>query len=426
MSHVSLSPTAPQHPASLRMANEMHSDLVERILPFWTSMRDDEKGGFHGAADAAGVIVEGAPRSLVLMSRILWTYAEAARYLGDPGLLDHADHAAAFLDRHFVTPDGGACWSVSPDGEVLDQRRLTYGLSFLLYGYATHAIALRECAPERRAALRHAEAQADRVFRFIHTRCWNGDFMAESAAPAVGEEAEFETPFRDQDSAGFSMNTHLHVLESVTRYLLMRADPAVEALLLQITANCRHRIYNAGTRHLDLYMDPAGRRLTDIASFGHDIEYSWLLVETIEILAAQSERPDGYAWLLASAKKDALVIADFVLRHGRHPSGAVANEGYEDRIVHPETIWWTQAEAIVGFVNAWQLSGDEAFLDAAVAVWDYVKAEMLDPSGEWLSRGRDFITPTAGTFDGSLVNPWKCPYHNGRAVIEVGRRLLRK
>ncbi|MDI9471258.1 MAG: AGE family epimerase/isomerase [Bacillota bacterium] len=425
MSHVSLSPIAPQHPASVRMATEMHNDLVERILPFWTGMRDDEKGGFHGAADAAGVIIEGAPRSLVLMSRILWTYAEAARYLGDPELLDHADHAAAYLDRHFVTPDGGACWNVSPDGEVLDSRQLTYGLSFLLYAYATHAIALRELSADRCEAIQHAETQADRVFRFIHTRCWNGDFMAESAAPAVGEEAGFETPFANQKN-GFSMNTHLHVLESVTRYLLMRADPAVEALLLQLVTICRHRIYNAGTRHLDLYMDPAGRHLTDIASFGHDIEYSWLLIEAIEILAAQSERPDGYAWLLEAAKKEALDIADFVLRHGRHPSGAVANEGYEDRIVHPETIWWTQAEAIVGFVNAWQLGGDEAYLDAAVEVWNYVRAQMLDPSGEWLSCGRDMIPPASPTRNATLVNPWKCPYHNGRAVIEVGRRLLRK
>ncbi len=44
-----------------------------------------------------------------------------------------------------------------------------------------------------------------------------------------------------------------------------------------------------------------------------------------------------------------------------------------DRHLIKEKHWWVQAEAMVGFYNAWQISGDEKYLEISYNNWQYVK-----------------------------------------------------
>jgi mannobiose 2-epimerase len=94
--------------------------------------------------------------------------------------------------------------------------------------------------------------------------------------------------------------------------------------------------------------------------------------------------------------------------------------GQVDRVVDTDKEWWPQAEAIVGFVNAYQIGGGAEFLDAAVATWEFTKHHLLDmKNGEWHRRV---------SRDGALrpghekIGPWKCPYHTSRACLEVMER----
>jgi mannobiose 2-epimerase len=48
-----------------------------------------------------------------------------------------------------------------------------------------------------------------------------------------------------------------------------------------------------------------------------------------------------------------------------------------------EKHWWPQAEAMVGFFNGWQVTGDQRFLDATLNCWNFITTRMLNPSGEW-------------------------------------------
>jgi mannobiose 2-epimerase len=83
--------------------------------------------------------------------------------------------------------------------------------------------------------------------------------------------------------------------------------------------------------------------------------------------------------------------------------------------------WWPQAEALVGLVNAWQLSADDTYLEAAIKNWQFIKDKLIDiEKGEWYWRvNRDGIVAR----DEDKSGPWKCPYHNGRAMLELMRRL---
>ena len=97
-------------------------------------------------------------------------------------------------------------------------------------------------------------------------------------------------------------------------------------------------------------------------SYGHDIEGSWLLVETAELLGNPGllERARAVAVKMAQA-----VFTEALGSYGRVLSGSPGNRQAK------ELAWWTHAEAMVGFYNAYQLSGQEHFKTASALVWDF-------------------------------------------------------
>jgi mannobiose 2-epimerase len=88
--------------------------------------------------------------------------------------------------------------------------------------------------------------------------------------------------------------------------------------------------------------------------------------------------------------------------------------------------WWPQAEAVVGFYNAYQITGEEHFLTAALRAWIYIEEHIVNRvQGEWYAkltpRGRPFTAEEDS--DACLAGPWKCPYHNSRVCFEMIERL---
>ena len=96
------------------------------------------------------------------------------------------------------------------------------------------------------------------------------------------------------------------------------------------------------------------------------------------------------------------------------------NERENDKIDR-KRVWWVEAEAVVGFINAYQHSGDKTFLDSAKSVWEYIKSDIIDkrPGSEWYSEVSFEHKPHEWK---EIVGPWKCPYHNGRMCLEVIKR----
>ena len=97
-----------------------------------------------------------------------------------------------------------------------------------------------------------------------------------------------------------------------------------------------------------------------------------------------------------------------------------ANES-ENGKVNGMRIWWVQAEALLGFLNAWQKTGEEKYLDAVRHQWTFIQEHMTDPreGSEWFWWTSEHGIPV----EKPIVEPWKCPYHNGRMVFEIMRRL---
>ena len=120
------------------LVNEMKRHLTEKILPFWEKLTDWELGGWYGYVDKDLNVKLDAHKGCILNSRLLWTFATAARVLGEEKYLEYARHALRFMVRFEDAKRGGVYWSVTPEGFPLDKTKHTYCQAFAIYGLAAY------------------------------------------------------------------------------------------------------------------------------------------------------------------------------------------------------------------------------------------------------------------------------------------------
>jgi mannobiose 2-epimerase len=384
--------------------------LRGNILKFWLEhARDRENGGFFGQIDNDLVIRKDAPRGALLTSRILWTFSAAYRRYKDPAYLEMARWAYDdLLTRFWDKEKGGLYWSVSLKGAPLDARKIVYVQSFGIYGLAEFYRATGEQAP-----LDHAIQLYRLLEQKSHDRV-NGGYLEEFARDWTVSRDRGRRRSAMGSKGQKSQNVHLHILEAYTNLLRVWPDVELRRNLREVVDVLQTRVLDEGNHHLRLFLDEDWTPRSDEISFGHDIEYSWLLVETAEMLGDEK--------LLSRAKAAAVEIARVTLEEGVDPDGGVLGEANPHGITSSFKEWWPQAEATVGFFNAYQLSGDERFFAASLRSWDFIERQLIDrKNGEWFMG----VSRDGKTKPPLKVSFWKCPYHNGRACMEMIDRLAR-
>jgi mannobiose 2-epimerase len=386
--------------------NRIEDDLRQNVLPFWIDRVVNRDGGtFFGSISNDLTVDPSAERGALLTSRILWTYAAAYASYGDPDYLAMADHAYGdLMSRFHDGVNGGFYWSIAADGAVLRDRKQVYGQAFALYALAEYHGATGKLEPLD---------QAIAVYRLIekHAKARHGGYL-EAFGRAWEPIADMRLSEVDMNEPK-SQNTHLHIMEAYTRLLALWPDPGLKAALLEIVDTMLLHIVDPATGHLGLFFAEDWSPRSDRVSYGHDIEAAWLLVRAAEAL--------GDPGLLSRIKALALKIADVTLREGVDSDGGVYNQGGPRGLTDTNKEWWPQAEAVVGFMDAFRLSGEDRYLEAAFRTWDFIELRLVDRlRGEWF-RG---VTRDGRVLDNELkVSFWKCPYHNGRAGLEAARRL---
>ena len=385
-----------------RIAQAARRMLAGRLLPFWQGLRDEEYGGYYGYMDFDLNVDKKAEKGCILNSRILWFFSEAAMVLEDQSLVPYARHAYDFLREKCLDREtGGVYWAVAYDGRPLDDTKHTYNQAFAIYALSAYYRLTGEA---------EALALAEELFEIIEGRCTDeGGYL--EAFTRDFKPASNEKLSENGVMAGRTMNTLLHVFEGYAGLYQAKKIPAVAAALRRILDIYANKVYNPQLHRQEVFFDHDYNTLIDLTSYGHDIESSWLIDWGCGLLedAALTEK-------IAAINSD---LADNVLRTAFN--GSLANE-CERGVVDTHRIWWVQAEALLGFVNEWSEHPDRTDCrEAAASLWRYITEKLEDrrPGGEWFWRLDEDGRPDTGK---PIVEPWKCPYHNGRMCMELIRR----
>jgi len=401
------SPTNVPSDALRRYAASAEHELRTDILPFWLAhARDREHGGFYGRVDENLRPDPGAPRGTLLTSRVLWTFSAAARRFPDPAYLDMARWAYRDLMTHGWDPEfGGLFWTVAPDGKPVESLKHVYAQSFGIYGLTEFYRCTHEAAARARAIalyrLIEAKARDRRYGGYFESfnREWTRDDAAQRRI--LGGKAVK------------SQNTHIHLLEAYTALFRIWPDPQLHRDLHDLLDLMLTKIIDPATHHLTLYFNEDWSRASDEISFGHDIELSWLIGEAAAEVAdpALSER----------ARSVALQMAEVTERQGVDRDGGIFNEANPHGLTDTNKDWWPQAEATVGFLNAYQLSGDARFFYDSRRTWDFVQAKGIDRThGDWWESVTREGVPRPNR---AKITLWKCPYHHSRCCLEIMARI---
>jgi mannobiose 2-epimerase len=388
-------------------AAAVRRELLEDILPFWHRHTVDQRqGGFIGWMSNDLRVQDDAPKGLILNVRLLWTFAAAYGYTRSNEDRVLAQRAYEYLMQHFLDREyGGYFWELAPNGAVRDDKKKVYGEAFCIYALAEYYRVFREPA-----ALQQAIGVFDLIEAHARDSRYGGYFEVMSRDWHPSEDMRLSDKDMNEKK---SMNNHLHVLEAYTGLLRAAPQPRPAARLRELIDLFRRHILNTEQTHFQHFFDEAWTPRSGSYTFGHDIEGSWLLCEAAEVL--------GDERLLAEVRELAVKMARSVLAEGLDKDGGLCYEGRDGRIINPNREWWPQAEAVVGFYNAWQLTGDETFREAAARCWQFIADKVVDHEcGEWFWCIRPDGTPDP---DQPKVSAWKGPYHNARCCLEIMKRI---
>ncbi len=388
-----------------KMVTEIRNHLTEKIIPFWKNLRDEEHGGYYGYLSYDLVLDKKAEKGCILNSRILWFFSNAYTLLREESLLEYAQHAYSFLTRYCVDEEnGGIYWSMTYDGKVLDSTKHTYNQAFAVYALSSYYEASKDEV---------ALSLAKRLFEIIETKCKDSFGYKESLTREFAD-AQNDKLSENGVMADRTMNTLLHVMEAYTELYRVSKDAEVKEAIEQIFTVFTDKLYNADLHRQEVFFDDNYHSLIDLHSFGHDIEASWLIDRAVEIVDDDDE-----TW----SKKITSITGDLARQvYEEAFDGKSLAYEKERGIVSQRRVWWVQAETVVGFLNAYKKSGkkDEKYLEAAENCLKFIFDHMVDErnGSEWYSEVTKDGTPVA---DIAIVDPWKCPYHNGRMCFEVIR-----
>jgi len=380
-------------------------DELRSILDFWlTHTCDHLNGGFVGRLDNDNTPDAAAPKGVVLNARILWSFSAGYACCADERYRAAAERSFDYLSTHFVDHEyGGVYWTVDPKGRPLDTKKQIYALAFAIYGLSEYYAVTKD--PK---ALSFALDLYTAIETYSHDKTHGGylEAFAHDWRPA----ADVRLSEKDANEKK-TMNTHLHIIEAYANlYRVAPTDP-LKAKITSLLDLFDTYFIDKKTFHLKLFFDETWTERKDVISYGHDIEAAWLLLDC----AGRIEDANR----LTTYRHYAVKIADAAMKGLDKDGGLWYEYDPKQHKLITEKHWWPQAEAVVGFFNAWQLSGDDRYFNAALNAWLFINEHLIDwEDGEWFWGVREDYTKMAQ----DKVGPWKCPYHNARACIELIKR----
>ena len=372
------------------------------ILPFWKGLKDDDFGGYYGFMDFDLKLDKKAVKGCILNSRILWFFSNVYLVTKDSSALPYAKHAFEFMKSHcFDDINGGVYWSLKYDGSPEDTTKHTYNQAFALYALSSYYDATKDEDAKRLALSLYNIIENKMKDEIGYLEAFTIDFKPESN----------EKLSENGVMAAKTMNTLLHVFEAYTEGLRVFKHEGMKKQLYFMLDIVEKKIYNPEKQRQEVFFDREYNSLIDLHSYGHDIETSWLVDRALTVM--KDEELNRRIHPITSALAEKIYSRAYV-------DHSLMNE-CENGVDDETRIWWVQAETVVGFYNAYEKSGDVKFKNAALDVFDFIEEKQTDhrKGSEWFSALDKNGEPIVKY---PIVEPWKCPYHNGRMCLELIKR----
>jgi mannobiose 2-epimerase len=390
-----------------QLKSEVKAEITKNILPFWsTKMIDEANGGFYGRIDGEGIVYPAADKGCIMNARILWTFASAYRVLGTPEYLKSATRAKDYLLQNFVDKEyKGVYWLLDDKGNMTNGRKQIYAQAFAIYGLSEYYRAVKD---------EESLQNAIEIYTLIEKYSFDNKQLGylEAFTREWSELEDNRLSERDANEKK-TMNTHLHILEAYTNLYRVWKDEGLKKQLRLLINVFADKIVNHQSFHLNLFFDENWNCKSGIDSYGHDIEASWLLDEAARVLGdyTVTKKIQALCLKIANAACEGLM-----------PDGSLIYEKINDTgHIDKDRHWWPNVEALIGFLNAYELSGDTAYLNKALASWRFIAANLIDKErGEWFWSVNENLQPNRKDDKAGF---WKCPYHNGRMCLEVVERV---
>lgn len=385
--------------------NEMMQELKD-ILTYWKQWTVDEiHGGFYGSVNNLNNPDHKAPKGVVLNARICWTFSAAYQQIADREYFNLAKRSFDYIVKYFIDKEqGGVFWSVDYKGNLLEEKKQIYGLAFCIYGLSEYYHISGDDT-----ALRYAKELHELIQE--HSLDADKGGYIEAFNREWKELSDLRLSEKD-DNERKTMNTHLHIIEGYANLYRVWPDEKLKKDIRYLLGVFQNRFYNTANSHMNLFFDDNWSIRSELQSYGHDIEAAWLLLRCAEIINDQE--------FISVYRELAIKITNASLEGLDSDGGLWYEYDPGNRQIVKEKHSWPQAEAMIGFFNAWQISGHDNYLLYSWNSWQFVKKYLKDHKrGEWFWG----INSDYSIMEKDKAGFWKCPYHNSRACIQIINRI---
>lgn len=397
--------------------------LNQKLIPFWSVKAVEQKyGGFQTNYDRNGNRTEVTEKSFLSQCRCVFSISQALRLGFEwPDGRNSIKQGLDFIFEHFEDKTyGGYYWIVEEDGKVKDDNKIIYGHSFLIYGLAEYAILTGD---------ENIRKKASQIFDWLQESVADDEFGG--FYEHFDRKMNLKRSHKDYP-VHKSLDVHMHLMEAFTTlYELTDEEKHRKALLESIDLIFDKMVdpeTGTGISMFDREWNPIpnveldsvwGRdrfdengKATDITSYGHNIELAWLYLHALDILGIPRKKHLDRV----------LPIFEHTYKHGVDwEHGGLFVEGKsKGSVTEPTKEFWQQAEGMVGFLDAFLLTGDPKYFDAFTNIHDFVFNKMINwDQGDWfalLDRDGTMIWDYMGT-------SWKVLYHTVRGTSLVVKKL---
>lgn len=389
----------------LELKQELKEELTHNILPFWMeNLQDNENGGFPELFKDENLQVTTATMSPSESIQVWWIFAAAGGYFSNQLYLKVAERLKNNLFNQLWDEEfGGVYTQFNVEGQTAEGHKDITTQAQCIYALSEHfrATGDKNCLDKAKALFRIIEQH----YYHAEKNSYTGN-LAHDWSPIV----QINKQSNEQNKQSCTL---LLLLEAYTNlWRIWENDELGKQLENLLNLFMNHPFYQANsqlTTSPDNDIQPTER----CTSFGHALEASWLLYEAaIEL---------GKPGLIAKTREYALKLAN-VAAEGLQPNGLMTTSDPRPTATTALAYkCWVQAEAMVGFYNAYQLTKDDIFAQHTLTIWESACKKPIDKQkGVWYWIGQMQEKPNLLK---NKADNWECLYHTGRMCLELMKRI---